>query len=275
MSQNNQNQDEIVNNFIKEESDRVISLIKLNNMDQGSLVTILTKDQKDMFVSLVREYYFKKLNSINAQNNDFELIFYNPFLKKFTVPLNEELPNGTKIRNYINLSFEQFIRAIINAIIIGIFKIEDVNTIGTTNSGYSILTDPTDELELQKNYPYVTGKIYLEMINDPLFAKKITYLAARVSTDDLQVDPVLKQINQGILIDPEIKPKRYEIIGDLPRPPTPPGGWPSDKLGGKKYRKTNRKRKYKSKSKSRSRSKSRSKTRSRARSRSRSKKCKR
>jgi hypothetical protein len=256
MSENTQtlqNNDEFVNSLIERESDRAISLIRLNNVHHGSLLSLLTKEQKNMFVYLVREYYFKKLNSINGQNNDFELIFYNPFIKKFSVPLDEELSDGTKTRIYINLSFDQFIRAIIHAIIIGIFKIEDQKKFVTTNFGNSVLTHPTDELELQKYYPYVTGKIYLEMISDPLVARQITYLAARVSTDELQVNPVLMEINQKI--GPPA-PEPDEITGHLPIPPTPPGGWPSDKKGGKNIRKTNRKRKYKTKSKSKSNTKS-------------------
>jgi len=250
-TQNSQNNEEYVNSLIERESDRVISLIRMNNMNQGSSLTLLTKDQKNMLVSLVREFYFKKINSINVKNNDLELIFYNPFIHKFAVPLTEELSDGTKIRTYINLSNDQFIRAIIHAIIIGIFKLDNTHQFFSLDNNTSVLTVHTDDSELKKNYPYVTGKIYLEMIMDKQFAKNITYLAARVGTDELQLDPVLMEINQKIG-PPAPEPEPDEITGHLPIPPIPPGGWPLVKRGGKKYRKTNRKRKYKSNSHSKS-----------------------
>ena len=244
MSQNNQTPDELVNNFINQESDRAITLIRSNNLLQGSSLTFLNPEQKQAFIRIVKEYYIKKFNNINLPNDDFELIFYNPFEKKFIVPLSEN-SGDAKMRHFIPLTFEQFITAIVHSLIIGIFKIDSIKRFFTTNfwTGESILTQSNDEQRLKKFYPYVTGKIYLEMISDPLMGESIIELSNSVATE-------------GLLVNPNFRPTdltTYEVTGDLPRPPTPPGGWPSDKLGGKKYRKTNRKRKSKSKSKSKKR----------------------
>ena len=60
MSENTQtlqNNDEFVNSLIERESDRAISIIRLNNVHHGSLLSLLTNEQKNMLVSLVREYY--------------------------------------------------------------------------------------------------------------------------------------------------------------------------------------------------------------------------
>jgi len=240
MSENTQTQEELVNNFIKQESDRAIALIRMNNLE-GNTLTFLNQEQKNIFVTLIKEFYLKKLNSVNVQNNDLELIFYNHFIQKFSVPISEELTNGTKIRHYISLSFEQFITAIIHALIIGIFKLDNVNQFRTTYSdNTSILTNDADELQLKKFYPYVTGKIYLEMISDPSFASKIKYLSDIVATEGLEINPDFLEIYQKNTAE-------SSQTKDLRR-----GG----KNKRKTNRKTNRKRKYKCRSNSKSNSNS-------------------
>ena len=51
MSQNNQTPDELVNNFINQESDRAITLIRSNNLLQGSSLTFLNPGKKTSFYS--------------------------------------------------------------------------------------------------------------------------------------------------------------------------------------------------------------------------------
>ena len=53
----------------------------------------------------------------------------------------------------------------------------------------AILTQSNDEQRLKKFYPYVTGKIYLEMISDPLMGESIIELSNSVATEGLLVNP--------------------------------------------------------------------------------------
>ena len=235
--------EEHFNNFIKQELDKTIAGINEynNDIDITDMLTYFNSNQKDKFVYLVKQYYLKLDASLKNKTNE-GLIKYDEGTETFIIPIVDENPDGTtKTINY-KLTIEQFLLAIIRALVVAVFRLERNVFFITWDDNTSILTDDT---ELENIYSFIISFILNEMLRDPEFALKLTELSNDIGA-------------VGLLVNPNFRPTdstTYEVTGDLPRPPTPPGGWPSDnrpKLGGK----TNRKRKYKSKSKSRRNSKS-------------------
>jgi hypothetical protein len=216
------------------------SITKINAYYQGNdILPVLNDDQKLTSVNTVREYYRELANAINSNRGK---IRYDGV--KFIIPITVSFQYGDNTRTIdCKLTGEQFMQAIVDALVIGIFRLE--------GNQFDNTSGLLDEYPLKEYYPYILAYLYNEIVAVPGIAAKVTQLAAEIATVNLP-QPNLPQPNTTdgtssvqLNNDPQ---------NPVPRvlPPTPPGGWPSDKRGGK----TNRKRKYKMKSRSRTRTRS-------------------
>lgn len=235
MSTNAATGEELFDLLIKRELDKTIAIIRKHNtiFEDVDTLPFLNEEQKKMFVVLVKQYYIKLVESLNNQTNE-SLIKYDPATQNFIIPLAEENLDGTTKTVDYRLTIEQFIKTIIRAITIAIFKLDRKFFFTTSVDNTSALIN---DKSLEKVYPFIISFVLNEMLRDPSLASELTVLADNVASGENTT-----------------RSQTYVVTGEKPIPPTPRMGWPSDRRGGK----TNRKRKYKSKSRSLSRSKSKS-----------------
>jgi hypothetical protein len=219
-------------------------ITKINPYNQGNdILPVLNNDQKLIFVNIVREYYRELANAINSNRGK---IRYDGV--KFIIPITVSFQYGDNTRTIdCKLTGEQFIQAIVDALVIDIFRLEGKQFNNTSGL--------LDEYPLKEYYPYILAYLYNEIVAVPGIAAKVTQLAAEIATVNLPLPLPLPDTTD----DTSSLQLNNNTQNLVPRvlPPTPPGGWPSDKRGGK----TNRKRKYKMKYKMKSRSRCRSNNR--------------
>jgi hypothetical protein len=176
------------NQIVMFDLEKTITEINKHNININGVTRLkyLNDEQRNKFINIVRKYYE---SIVNAVNSNASKIKYSAAIQKFMVPVVVSRPYGDNTREvFCKLSIDQFVQAIVDAVIIGLFRLEGQVFFTTYADKSSALVD--DQI-LKGYYPYIISYLYNDITAVPGLATQLREFASELATKDLPVSPVL------------------------------------------------------------------------------------